>query len=56
VDVRDVVAPDVASLAPLLERFVEAGASKFVVVPIGEPADWPAHLADVADVVKPLET
>jgi len=56
VDVADVVAPDVASLRPLLERFVEAGASKFVVVPIGEPADWPSHLAEVAGVVKPLET
>jgi hypothetical protein len=50
------VASDVASLPALLERFVEAGASKFVVVPIGEPSDWSSHLAEVADVVKPVET
>ncbi|MFP5322639.1 MAG: TIGR03619 family F420-dependent LLM class oxidoreductase [Acidimicrobiia bacterium] len=56
VAVEDVVAGDLASLAPLLERFVEAGASKFVVVPIGEPADWGEHLTDVAAVVRPLET
>lgn len=55
-DVTDVVAPDVAALGPLLERFVDAGASKFVVVPVGEPEDWADHLAEVADVVRPLET
>jgi len=56
VDVADVVAPDVAALGPLIERFVEVGASKFVVVPIGEPGDWGDHLAEVADVVMPLQT
>lgn len=55
-DVADVVAPDVAGLGPLLERFVEVGTSKFVVVPVGEPADWSDHLAEVADVVMPLQT
>jgi probable F420-dependent oxidoreductase len=56
VDAADVVADGVAALAPLLERFTQVGASKFVVVPVGEPADWADHLAEVADVVKPLET
>lgn len=56
VEVTDVVAPSIASLAPLLERFIDAGASKFVVVPVGEPADWSEHLAEVADVVMPLQT
>ncbi|HEY1118154.1 MAG TPA: TIGR03619 family F420-dependent LLM class oxidoreductase [Acidimicrobiales bacterium] len=56
VDPADVVAPSVGALAPLLERFVEVGASKFVAVPIGEPVDWPDHLAQVADVVGPLQT
>lgn len=56
VDVADVVAADVGALAPLIERFVEVGASKFVVVPIGEPADWTDHLGEVADVVMPLQT
>jgi probable F420-dependent oxidoreductase len=56
VDVADVVASDTRALAPLIERFVEVGASKFVVVPIGEPADWTDHLGAVADVVMPLQT
>lgn len=56
VDPADVVAADLASLPALLERFIEVGASKFVVVPLGEPADWPDHLATVADVVRPLQT
>lgn len=56
VAVEDVVAPDLASLPALLDRFVEVGASKFVAVPLGEPADWADHLAEVADAVMPLQT
>jgi len=56
VDVHEVVAAGVDALPGLLDRFVAAGASKFVVVPIGEPADWGDHLAEVAAVVRPLET
>lgn len=56
VDIADVVAADVAGLPPLLERFVTAGASKFVVVPVTEPARWDEHLAELASVVRPLET
>jgi len=56
VDVADVVAAGIDALPALLSRFVEVGASKFVVVPIGEPADWDEHLAEVAAAVKPLET
>jgi len=55
-DPADVVAPDLASVPALLERFVEVGASKFVVVPLGEPADWSDHLAEVAAAVQPLQT
>ena len=32
----------------LLERFIEAGASKFVLIPLTEPADWDAELEAVA--------
>jgi probable F420-dependent oxidoreductase len=56
VEVGDVVAPSVGALVRLLERFIEVGASKFVAVPIGEPADWSAHLAEIADAVMPLQT
>ena len=55
VDPADVVAGDLASLRARLEQFVEVGASKFVVVPFVEPARWDEHLAEVADVVMPLQ-
>lgn len=56
VDPADVIAPDLAGLRSLIERFVDVGASKFVAVPIVEPDDWPGHLAEVADVVMPLQS
>ena len=55
VDPAEVVAGDLDSLRTLLERFVEVGASKFVVVPVGEPEDWADHLAEVADRVMPMQ-
>jgi hypothetical protein len=56
VDVHDVVAKGLDGLPPLLERFIAAGASKFVVVPVTEPTNWDNHVADLADAVHPLET
>ena len=55
VDPADVVAGDLPSLRAQLERFVEAGASKFVVVPFSEPTRWDDHLAEVADAVLPIQ-
>lgn len=55
IDPADVVAGDLASLRTQLERFIEVGASKFVVVPFVEPERWDEHLAEVADVVMPLQ-
>lgn len=55
VDPAAVIAPDLGGLRDLLERFVEVGASKFVVVPVSEPDDWGDHLAEVAHAVLPLQ-
>jgi probable F420-dependent oxidoreductase len=55
VDVTDVVAKDLSGLRPLLERYIAAGASKFVVVPVIEPSNWDDHVGDIADAVHPLE-
>lgn len=55
-EVGDVVAKDMASLRTMLERFVEVGASKFVVVPLVEPSSWSDHLIDVHDMLSPLQT
>lgn len=46
-------------LVALIGRFVEVGATKFVVLPVDEPTsvdDWTHHLAEAADVLLPLET
>lgn len=44
------------AIRELLERFVDVGASKFVLVPVEEPADWDDELGRLAGaVVTPLE-
>lgn len=55
-DPSDVVPVGLDALRRQVERFVAAGASKFVVVPGEEPDDWEAEVAGLADVLKPLET
>jgi probable F420-dependent oxidoreductase len=44
------------ALASTIEAFVANGASKFVVLPLGEPDDWSRHLEEVAAAVLPLQT
>ncbi len=52
----DDIAPALGRLPEVIGRFVDVGCSKFVVVPVVEPADWDAELGTVADLVRPLET
>ena len=55
VEVADLVAAGHVALRDTLERFMDVGFSKFVVVPVGEPADWSAELEALADEVLPLQ-
>ncbi|HJR18156.1 MAG TPA: TIGR03619 family F420-dependent LLM class oxidoreductase [Actinomycetota bacterium] len=57
VDPRElVVLGGTAELRSHLERFIEHGASKFVVTPVLRPKDWETELATVrAEVAEPLE-
>ena len=55
-DPREVVPVGVDGLRRQVERFIAAGASKFVVVPLAEPDDWDAELAELAEEVRVLET
>lgn len=46
-------------LVAAIGRFVAVGTTKFVVLPVDEPADadaWVAHLREAAGVLRPLET
>lgn len=51
-----VIASGLPGLQTMIEQHIEAGGSKFVVVPIAEPADWGDHLAEVAEALLPLQT
>ena len=55
-DVRDVVPTGIDGARRQIERFIGVGASKFVVVPVEDPADWDAELTELADTLLPLET
>lgn len=54
--VDELVPSGLAALRSLIERYVEAGASKFVVRPIDPPADWRRELDDLAGAVGDLQT
>jgi len=45
-----------AALRDRLAEYVEAGASKFILVPAERPDDWRQELADLADAVLSLQT
>ena len=51
----DLVASSRQDLRPKIEAFIETGASKFVVMPLGEPSDWKAEIEALADDLLPLQ-
>ncbi|QXC61160.1 TIGR03619 family F420-dependent LLM class oxidoreductase [Aquihabitans sp. G128] len=55
-DPADVVPVGLDGLRGRLEAFTTVGASKFVVLPLDEPADWAQELAAVHDAVGDLQT
>ena len=55
VDPARIVPAGLDAARALVEAFVAAGASKFVLVPVVEPEGWDTHLAEVAAAVRPLE-
>jgi probable F420-dependent oxidoreductase len=55
VPVGDLVALGLDRVAPLIERHVDAGISKFVLVPLSEPDRWDASLERLARAIAPLQ-
>ena len=49
------IVPTKAALRAHVEAFVDVGFSKFVLVPVAEPASWDDELAAVADAVLSLQ-
>lgn len=56
VDPDELIPPGYDGLRRQLEEFIEVGASKFVPLLVGEPDDWGAELAAVADATLSLQT
>ncbi len=56
VDPSEVIASGLGGLQAMIGRHIEAGGSKFVVIPMTEPEDWDGHLAEVAEALLPLQT
>lgn len=55
-DPEHLVAAGLTALADRIEQFVAAGFSKFVALPLTDPADPEEHLGELAAAVRPLET
>ena len=51
----DLVASSRQELGPRIEAFMETGASKFVVMPLGEPPDWEAEIEALATDLLPMQ-
>ncbi|MFN3257218.1 MAG: LLM class flavin-dependent oxidoreductase [Ilumatobacter sp.] len=57
-DVAQLVPDSWEALQRMIQRFIDVGTTKFVVLPLDEPggADgWVAHLDEAADALRPLE-
>jgi probable F420-dependent oxidoreductase len=57
-DPAEIVPTGWDELTRLIERFVDVGTTKFVVLPVREPTaadDWIVHLDEAAAVLRPLE-
>ena len=51
----DLVASSRQELRSRIEAFIETGASKFVVMPLGEPPDWEAEIEALAADLLPMQ-
>jgi probable F420-dependent oxidoreductase len=51
----EVIASGLDGLRTMIEQHVAVGGSKFVVIPLAEPASWDDHLGEVAAALLPLQ-
>jgi probable F420-dependent oxidoreductase len=55
-DPTDIVPVGIPALCQKLTEFIDAGASKFVLIPVAEPDDWTTELEQLAADILPLQT
>jgi hypothetical protein len=56
VDPASLIPTGLPATAALMETYIKAGFSKFVVRPAASPARWPDALAAMAEVLLPLQS
>ena len=56
IDPDTIIPQGLPALRATIEQMIEVGASKFVVLPLVEPADWTSELERVAEALFPLQT
>jgi hypothetical protein len=56
VDPAELVPVGISGVLATLERFLDAGCSKFVLVPAEEPDSWDDELGELAQRVLPLQS
>jgi hypothetical protein len=56
VDPAALIPAGLPGAAALLEDYIKAGFSKFVVRPASPPTDWPVTLAAMAETLLPLQS
>ena len=49
------IVPARSELPAAIQRFIDVGFSKFVLIPTREPDEWAPELAEMAALVRPLE-
>lgn len=55
-DPSDIVPVGLGALRQKILDFIDVGASKFVLIPVNEPATWDDELAEIAADILPLQT
>ena len=55
-DPTEVAPSGIEAIRATIQRFIDVGASKFVLIPVTEPADWTAELEQLAAELLPMQT
>lgn len=55
VDPADIVPTTMSALKQRMQQFIDVGASKFVLIPTAEPAQWSAELDEIAAELLPMQ-
>ena len=55
-DPTEVAPSGIEAIRDTIRRFIDVGTSKFVLIPVTEPADWTVELEQLAAELLPMQT